>query len=382
MTDTQVQVMDNSNALQQMTAAEYDMQITTAKRYPRDLQKVRTKALSLATQDTEIARSCFYGLKRGGKRIEGPSVRLAEIMASQWQNLRVQSRVIETTDTMIRAMGIAHDLENNVAYSTEVGVRITDKYGKRYSDDMIVVSGNAACAKAMRNVVFKAVPFAYVKPILEQAKRTAVGNQATLNDRKAVALQKFKDLGVQQPQLVIYLEVNSWEDVGLLELEDLLGAYTAIETGDTTVEETFKPKVKTTAEKPETTTAAAPAGDPGPAESPEEKPKAEKKTRGRPKKENPKEKGGESEQPQDPGPTEPPAESTLPENGAASPNYTKHRQKYNFVKAKLCTQNGTEGTNEFIFKIMKKTGKDLSALNDQEWTDMIAAMEKQLEASK
>lgn len=375
MTDTQIQVME-STALQQMTKAEYDMQITTAKRFPRDLQKVRMNALSLATTDAEIARSCFYGLKRGGKKIEGPSVRLAEIMASQWQNLRIQSRVVDTTESMIRAQGVAHDLENNVAYSSEVAVRITDRNGKRYSDDMIVVSGNAACAKAMRNVVFKAVPYAYVKPILEAAKSTAIGNQATLNDRKSKSLERFKGMGVTMEQLVSYLEVNSWEDVGLMELEDLLGAYTAIETGDTTVEETFKPKVKKAPEQPETapaTTSAQTPGDPGPSEPPQ----TEKKRRGRPsaKKDAIPEKTPEAKA------TEPPEKPPTTEN-VGTTNYTKFRQKYNFVKANLCTQNGTDGTNDFIFKHMKKLGKDLSALTEDEWNDLIAKMKEYLEESK
>jgi len=381
--NTDVQVIETT-ALQAMTKAEYDMQITTAKRFPRDLKKVRLNALSLATQDTEIARSCFYGLKRSGKRIEGPSVRLAEIIASQWQNLRVQSRVVETTANMIRAQGVAHDLENNVAYSTEVSVRITNKQGVRYSDDMIVVSGNAACAKAMRNVVFKAVPYAYVKPILEQAKKTAVGNAATLNDRKSAALNKFQELGVSKEQMVTYLEVNSWEDVGLMELEDLLGAYTAIEDGTTTVEETFKPKQK---KAPPTEDKAAPeepkSSDEVPPAPPSKEPGRPKTRCGRPPKRT------IEDQKKDPVGEQPPAETVpeepvdntipLPESKTASTSYNTFRQKYNFAKAKLCTEFGTDGTNDFISHRLEESGKTLDRFTDEEWQWMIDEMNNHFE---
>ena len=49
----------------------------------------------MATIDAEVAGSCFYKLSRGGKTIEGPSVRLAEIVASAWGNLKFGARIID-----------------------------------------------------------------------------------------------------------------------------------------------------------------------------------------------------------------------------------------------------------------------------------------------
>ena len=75
--------------LQAINRSEVDMQIATAKQYPRDLPTVLNKIETYATMDTETAEDCFYALRRQGadgeaQAIEGLSVRMAEIIASAW----------------------------------------------------------------------------------------------------------------------------------------------------------------------------------------------------------------------------------------------------------------------------------------------------------
>ena len=43
--------------------------------------------------DPKTAEGCFFSLPRGGKRLEGPSIRLAEICAATYGNLRCGSRI-------------------------------------------------------------------------------------------------------------------------------------------------------------------------------------------------------------------------------------------------------------------------------------------------
>jgi hypothetical protein len=100
-------------ALELIQRAEIDMQIATAKRYPRDLSKVKKRMLDFATLDEETAESCFYTLPRDGKTIQGPSVRLAEIAVACYQNIRVASRVIANDGRVITAQAACLDLENN-----------------------------------------------------------------------------------------------------------------------------------------------------------------------------------------------------------------------------------------------------------------------------
>ena len=239
--ETQLEIM-GGDALAQIIRAETDTQITTAKRYPRDFSLSKRKMLSLATLDEETASGCFYKLNRQGKTIEGPSVRMAEIAISCFGNIKAGARVIANDGKTITAQGFCHDLENNVAVSVEVKRRITDKAGKTYSEDMQVVTGNAACAIAFRNAAYKVVPMALIKPVYEAAKKCAVGDLKTLADRRTAALKYFASLGVTEKQVLGYLGKSAVDGIDLADVENLIGLSTAIKEGSTTVDEAFAEK--------------------------------------------------------------------------------------------------------------------------------------------
>ncbi len=237
-----LEVVDTST-LDSITRSEIDSQISTAKKYPRTLSTVKQSMLSFATLDVETASGCFYtlpGRKGGdGKPIQGPSVRMAEIALSCYQNLRAGARVISDDGKQITAQGVCHDLQNNVCVSVEVKRRVTTKDGRRYSDDMVVMTGNAACSIALRNSVFRVVPLALVKPVYEAAKRTAIGDAKTLVQRRADAMALFSKMGVDKERILHTLDVRAVEDITLEHLETMIGYYTAIKDGDSSVDEAF-----------------------------------------------------------------------------------------------------------------------------------------------
>lgn len=222
--------------------AELDQQVSTAKAYPRSVAKFKAEALAMATLDQDTAASCFYALPRGGKTIEGPSIRLAEIIGSAWGNLNYGARVVSIDDKFLTAQGICRDLERNVTMTSEVTRRITDKNGKRYNDDMIGVTANAACSIALRNAIFKVVPMAYAKDVLAQARRVAIGDAKTLASRRAGMIDYFGKMGVEPKRILWLLEKPSIEDIGLDDMQVLVGLATAIKDGDTTVDEAFPSK--------------------------------------------------------------------------------------------------------------------------------------------
>jgi hypothetical protein len=231
------------SALEIAERTSIDIQIATAKKYPRSLAKVKNAMLSLATLDEETAASCFYSLpaRKGGdgKPIQGASARMAEIALSSYGNIRAGARIIGNDGKVITAQGVVHDLENNVCVSTEVRRRITNKYGQTFSEDMQVVAGNAACSIVLRNAVFKVVPFALVKPIYEKAKQLAIGDAKSLVQRRAAAIEYFVKMGVPRERIFAALGVGGVDDVTLAHLETLTGFRTAITDGDSSVDEVF-----------------------------------------------------------------------------------------------------------------------------------------------
>ena len=245
MEEQHVEVMqvNNAESLAALTRSEIDVQIATAKQYPRNLARVLGNIETLATMDEEVAGSCFYTLRRQGKVIEGPSVRMAEIIASSWGNLRVQARIIGNDGKMITAQGVCHDLESNYAVSAEVKRRITDKSGHTFSDDMQVVTGNAACAIAMRNALFKVVPAALVKKVIDKAKKVSLGESMTLETSRAKMLQYFKTIGIEEKQILDYLSIEKVDEINIDMVVELRGLANAIKEGTTTAKEAFEPKI-------------------------------------------------------------------------------------------------------------------------------------------
>lgn len=240
--DTEAEVLaieDTSTTLTQITKGEVDMQVATAKRYPRDIARFKQDAVSMATMDQETAEASFYVLRRSGKTIEGPGVRLAEIIASCWGNLRCEARVVDEGPEFITSQGTAWDMERNVLVRMEVRRRITGRDGRRYTEDMRVVTGNAASSIAFRNAVFRVVPNAFTRAIYEKARSVAVGDERTLVDRRARAIVWFDKAGVTEERLLAFLGKQGVEAIDLNDLATLQGIRTAIIEGSTTVDQQF-----------------------------------------------------------------------------------------------------------------------------------------------
>lgn len=235
-----------SEMLQAINKSEVDVQIATAKQYPRDLSRVLNTIRTLGTLDTETAEDCFYALRRGqgndASVIEGVSVRLAEIIAGSWGNMRVATRIIGNDGKTITAQGVCFDLETNLAVSVEVKRRITDKKGRTFSEDMQVVTGNAASAIAFRNAVLKVVPKAVTKKVIDDIKKVALGASVDLETRRQNMLAYFQKIGVKQDEIFKYCGVSTIDEIDNAMVFELRGLANAIKEGTTTVQEAFRPQ--------------------------------------------------------------------------------------------------------------------------------------------
>lgn len=268
-----------NSMLATFTRAEIDTQIATARAYPRSIAKFQKDALTVATIDVETASSMFYTLprKENGKtkNIIGPSARLAEVVGSCWGNMRYGARIIDVGDTFITAQGVAIDLEKNVAIQVEVRRRIVSRDGKRYGDDMIVTTGNAATSIALRNAIFKVVPFALVKGVFDRCKAVATGETLPMSQRRKNALDWFSGQGVNDKRVLARVGRRAVEDLTVEDLEVLTGLRTAIMDGEISIDSAFDEEdaeqksvhVSVASLRP-----ATPAEAPAPATAPEARP--------------------------------------------------------------------------------------------------------------
>lgn len=244
MDQNEIIEVKQADMLQAINRAEVDIQIATAKQYPRDLHAVLNKIATYATMDKETAEDCFYVLRRKDAQghdsvIEGLSVRMAEIIAGAWGNLRVQTRIIGNDGRMITAQAICHDLETNFAVSKEVKRSIMTKKGFTFSQDMQVVTGNAAASIAFRNAVLTVVPKAVTKRIIDEVKKVALGQAIDVETSRKNCLANFAKAGVTEAMVCQYLGIATAAEIDKERLFELRATWNAIKEGTTTVQETF-----------------------------------------------------------------------------------------------------------------------------------------------
>ena len=224
-----------------LARAEVDQQVTTARAYPRSVTKALNNITQLATLDEETAAECMYALPRAGKNITGPSIRLAEIIASQWGNARCGTRIVyvDRVEKFIEAEGVFHDLETNMATTARVRRRISDRNGALFNDDMVIVTGNAASSIAKRNAITGGVPRVVWRGAYAAVQRVVRGEQKTLVERRDGVMSTFQKIGVSPPQIFAALDVAGVGDIGLDHLVTLTAMRSALVNGESTIDEMF-----------------------------------------------------------------------------------------------------------------------------------------------
>lgn len=233
-----------ANALEQMERASIDIQIATAKAHPRSMEQFLKRAESMVTLDQATAESCLYVRpvgKAGGKMVyaEGESIRLAEIAAATYGNIRVAGIITEVTPRYVKAVGMAHDLESNMAVRAEAVEATVNKNGVPYSERMRLVTAKAAQSKAIRDAIFRVIPKSIVKPLVIKAKEVAKGDAKTFESRVEGVIAWIKTLKIKPDRVWNAIGVGGKKDLSMEHLVILAGLKTAIEDKDVTIAEAF-----------------------------------------------------------------------------------------------------------------------------------------------
>ena len=246
--------------------ANVDVQVSTAKQFPRNVTRAIQNSIVMATIDPETAQMMRYALPRGGKPITGPSVHLAKLIVSNWGNIRAEEKVVQITDSQVVSRGTCWDLENNVATAIEVRRNIKGKGGQRFSDDMITVVGNAANSIAFRNAVFSVIPKAVTDKVYRAAQECITGDlsdEAKLLQKRTNCLKFFNDeYGITEDEVIKLCGKQTVNQIKAEEIALMLGIYQSLKDGDTTVEEVMEP-IRKEKKKDDIAAAAAEAATQG-----------------------------------------------------------------------------------------------------------------------
>jgi len=255
--------LHGSDIAYQQDKAQIDVQISTAKAYPRNIKRAVENSIAIATMDVATAGTCTYALPRGGKKVTGPSVNLAKIIAQNWGNLRIETKVIDVDKTTVTSQAIAFDLETNIAIKVEVKRSILQNEnvnGKptgrkvRMNEDMIVVTGNAGNSIALRNAVFAIIPKAVTDRVYNEALKTITGDlsdETKLIKKRKQVVDGLKDTyKVTEAEILQAVGKAAIEHLQPDDIAVLIGIGTSIKEGDATIDEVFRPKKGATETKP------------------------------------------------------------------------------------------------------------------------------------
>ena len=251
--DSKLEVMPPS-ALLSIERASVDGQIATAHQYPRSLEQFKKRALGMATLDAEVADSCIYVRPVGKEKnergqwveryAEGPSIRLAEIVAVSYGNIRAFSRIVEQTERFVRCEGFAHDLESNAAMKSECVESTVNREGQPYSERQRTLTAKVCLKKALRDAIFTVVPRALCKPIIDAVKRVGAGQDKSLDERRKKAQAWVTSLKIDEARVFGALGIAGWTEVTHEHLLTLTGLKTAMADGDETIDSAFPPLEK------------------------------------------------------------------------------------------------------------------------------------------
>lgn len=242
----EVQIIESTTGIEVFEAQEraaVDIQIATAKRFPRDLKRCRDNSIAIVTMDKRTAEVCRYAKPVAGKNITGPSVHLARIICQQYGNIRVQKRIKQITDRVIVAEAVAFDLENNYASCVEARRSIIGKTGQRYAESVIETNAMAILSIAERNAILNVIPKSITDTVYDAAVNTITGDLSSeekmLKKRKAI-FDGFRDsYGVTEEQLVDVLGLNSVNQIKQDQIVDLIAMAQSLKDGEITVAEMF-----------------------------------------------------------------------------------------------------------------------------------------------
>lgn len=244
-----------ASALAVMERAEIDMQIATAKKYPRSISDFNKKAIAMVSSDEETAERCLYcrpvGKNPDGTQIfvRGESVRLAEIVASCFGNMRSVGIITEMTPRYVKAIGMAHDLESNYATKAEVVEATVKRNGMPYDDRMRIVIAKAAQSKAIRDAIFRIVPKSLCKSIIAVAQEIAIGKGEALDTRRNRVVEWINKLGIDPQRVYAAIGTKGPKELDNDKLAELTGIKTAIKDGEINIDEAFPPFIAEVSEK-------------------------------------------------------------------------------------------------------------------------------------
>lgn len=195
-------------------AQEVQAAMVIAKKFPRDEVDGYNRIIR-ACQRKALAERAMYEYPRGGTKVTGPSIRLAEAMAQNWGNIDFGIIELEQKNGESQVMAYAWDLETNTRQTKIFNVphvRGTKKGNIPLTDprDIYEMVANQG-ARRLRACILGVIPGDVIDSAVEECQKTLVnGNSEPLIDRVQKGIKLFEDkFSVSQQMIEKYIGCKS-----------------------------------------------------------------------------------------------------------------------------------------------------------------------------
>lgn len=160
-------------------AQEVQGAMVVAKRFPRNEVEAYNRILR-SCQRKSLAEQSMYEYPRGGQKVTGPSIRLAEALAQNWGNLDYGIIELEQKNGESQVMAYAWDLETNTRQTKIFAVphiRATKQGNKKLTDprDIYEMTANQG-ARRLRSCILGVIPGDVIDGAIDQCMVTLKSN--------------------------------------------------------------------------------------------------------------------------------------------------------------------------------------------------------------
>lgn len=223
---------------------EVQGQIIMAKKFPRDYV-VSCNRIMQACQRKGLAEKAMYEYPRGGQKVIGPSIRLAEALAQSWGNMSFGVVELEQKAGESQVMAYAWDLETNTRQEKIFSVPhilSTKKGPKTLTDprDIYEMVANQG-ARRLRSCILGIIPGDVVEDAMEQCNKTLIGkaDEPIIDLVKDMAAIFKKEFSVPLEAIEKYIGCKSTA-FSMNDLVRLKRVYTSLKDGMAKREEIFE----------------------------------------------------------------------------------------------------------------------------------------------
>lgn len=227
---------EEARASQEVQAA-----LVVAMRFPRNQPRAMERILDACARQA-LAENALYAYARGGTEITGPSIRLAEVIAQNWQHVHFGVRELGQRSGRSTVEAFAWDLETNVREVRVFEVpheRHTRSGVTKLTDPRDIYENNAnMAARRLRACILAIIPGDVVEAAVNQCQKTLVAQADVTPEGIKALVEAFEKIGVSHQMLFRWAQ-RKLDTLQPSQVVRLRSIYASIRDGMSTLDQWF-----------------------------------------------------------------------------------------------------------------------------------------------